>query len=240
MINGPVKKEGRDDREPWEKLSKSKKKTAALKDLWDFLELEADTKEIMLAAFHLIVEAIGDYEGVHLPVWDKRADKFTDKLEPGTAETRQDLRQIWNALKSTQSQIWALPLHSRRLLAGATGLSFRELDRVLVPLAKASRRASHKANELPDKRSDDARDYLARDVAQVLRDVLKKKPTATRDEPSGTHPKDGALYARLLRVTFKVVGVEQYSTGKAVRQGLDLLNKQADRGDHLPDDYDNE
>lgn len=236
MIEAHVRKERADDREPWRKLSKSRKKTQSFKKLWDFLEVEADSKDMVLVAFHQIVEAIGDYESVHLPMWDKRPDKFTDMLESGPAEMRRELRQIWDALQSTQLQIRALPLNSRRLLARATGLSFRELDRVLVPLAKASRRAILKADDMPNKPPDDARDYLARDVARVMRDVLKKTPTRTRDEPLGDHAKSGALYARLLRVTFKVIGVEQYSTGKVVRRGIDLLDKNADAGNCLPDD----
>ena len=75
---------------------------------------------------------------------------------------------------------------------------------------------------------------MARDVARVLREVLGIEPTNTRD---GFDTRDGhgtnAPYARLLRATFKVAGISQFSIGRQIGEGLLLLdNLNEARGDH--------
>lgn len=151
---------------------------------------------------------------------------------PEVARAREELRSIEASVKSTHSLLQGLSPTARRLLAKSTGLLPHEFDRVLVPHLKAVRRASSKAECLPNKPADHARVLLARDIARIIRDTLEETPSSTRLDPDGWHPEGGALYARMLVATFKVVGIGKKSAEKLIDTGLRLLNRpELERGD---------
>lgn len=202
-------------------MPQPKSRTASIKALRDLLESEAGSTEKADAAFAQIMEAVSDYDAEHVLVTDKSGE-IVGKSEPRATEIRRDLVRIERALNSTQAQIGELPFHSRRLLAKATGLSFGELDRALVPLIDGARQAVLKAAGLPNKPADHAREFLARDVARTMWDTLGKKPTATRPGTSRSHSRGGAFYGRLLLTTLKIVGIKQVSIGPLIDEGRRL------------------
>lgn len=224
---GVPAREGKQVSKPWDRLTPSKKKTAAFKELWEFLAKEVDARkkddaeEVAAQAFDQIVAAVSDYEAASHTVWDMSADSFARK--PNVANTRQALKEVEADLTSMHSYIQEMPLQARRLLARARGVSFEELNQTLAQLIEAARCASHKAQSLPDKTSNDALVLLARDVAQVMLTILKEKPAATRPAPDGKNLNGGALYGRLLQMTLKVVDINQVNIGRVIDDGLHLL-----------------
>lgn len=130
-----------------------------------------------------------------------------------------------------------LPLEARKLfghLFGPIGplqaaLDFGPIGARKAALDKAVRAAEQAhalAMEVPDRQPHYNRALLAFDVARTLRDVLKKRPTMTRDDLQ-TRPgaRGGAAYARLLREVLAMVGVVRRDISREMKDGLDLLNE---------------
>lgn len=202
-------------------MSSHKSGNSAVESLRKLLQKEAGIEEMASTAFDQIMDAVRDYQ-------------VSRELEPRTASIRRDLAKITQALSSTQDLIEALPLNSRRLLAQAAGLSFGELGHALTPLIEAAEIAAGKADSLPGKPHNYARDHLSKDVARIVRDVFGKVPSATRDDPGSQHEQGGALYARVLRLTLKVVGITPVKIGDDIDAGRRLLNNPGlERGDAL-------
>ncbi|MGO4519242.1 hypothetical protein AB4076_01385 [Dyella sp. 2RAF44] len=199
--------------------SSAKSGDSTVASLRKLLQKEAGIEEIASTAFDQIMDAVRDYQ-------------VSREFEPRTASVRRDLAKITQALSSTQDLIEALPLNSRRLLARAAGLSFGELGHALVPLMEAAEIAAGKADSLPGKPHNYARDHLSKDVARIIRDVFGRESTATRDDPASQHKQGGALYARVLRLTLKIVGITPVKIGDDIDAGRRLLNNpELERGD---------
>jgi hypothetical protein len=219
-------------KEPWQGLTHSPTKAAALKALWELLKEDAADCDVALAAFHQIVEVLGDYEASTL----MRRNPVTDVAHPSRniSETRRELTAITDAVKLAHSLIQNSSLDARRLLSGTTRASLKNLDRLLVPLIKAARRASKKAESTVGRPADHSRAILARDIAQITRDTLKRRPSSSRPVPDTGHARGGALYGRLLVAALKVVNVRVESIGKPIDAGLRLLDHpERERGDSV-------
>lgn len=239
MVGQPIKT--RDMQKPWVGLSQFQSKTADLKKLWELLESEVADETKATEAFHQIVGAIEHYKFTTPVVRDKDNNEFESSI--GKAEIRRELKDVEKAITSLQSRVSRLSLQAKQVLlssegplARRTSTGGKKFAHLLNDLMVAARSASGVIDAIPDKPTDHARPILAYDIAVAILAMhggdKKKGPKATRPNPNLTYARGGALYGRVLAISLTIAGVERFSLGRLIDDGLYLLeNPDHVRGD---------
>jgi hypothetical protein len=150
--------------------------------------------------------------------------------ERRVSDTRKALVELDDAVKATRAVLRSLPLTARTLFLRASREINTPLARTLPPILDgavvAVRHACGAARGLPDKSPDHTVAILAYDVARIMKDGLRIKPTMTRDDVLATGARGGAAYARLLRAVLAQAGypAEHVESLSAImRKGIQLL-----------------
>jgi hypothetical protein len=177
------------------------------------------TPAIVEQAATSLLEAAGNYRN-SFPIVDEQGHRLRPKVAEARAATAKLRQHLVNARDSAQ----ALPVDAISALGGATAGSLADFVKDIERQIAAADTALKALLAQPNKPRDDYRTTLALEVALVFRDILKLKPTSTRDTDLKLKPGgQGAAYARVLRRTLAVAGWPQADLGPVIDRGLVLL-----------------
>jgi hypothetical protein len=181
----------------------------------DLLPISEQDRDLAVSA---LAEAIQDY---------------LRHLDPEVAVTRKELSALAKKVESALEQLASLSPQSLTLFCDAAndsrGTSTQRLREILI----VTRTALTDAIELPNKQPNSPLTILAYEVARVMRDILRIRPTLTRDNTEfRVGERGGAAYARLLRKILFVAGEEPADDPlPLLARGLALLENP--RGDSV-------
>ncbi|MFC3549564.1 hypothetical protein ACFOLC_00880 [Lysobacter cavernae] len=119
----------------------------------------------------------------------------------GIAMKREALAELSESLRRSVEVLTHLPPDALSALCAKCGPIGR-----LARWANAAFDEYEKAKMQPDHEDDHSRAYLAYEVARVLRDTLRMRPTMGSDRRYAQSPRGGAAYARLLRGALEAAG----------------------------------
>lgn len=171
----------------------------------------------------LAIDALMDAADAYLaskPIVDAQGRRS----RPGIAAARGSVLALHKSLAAVQAQLSALPLNAFTELTNAYDAPMGRLKADVAQVFQATESALETLKAQPDKAPDFARHVLAGQVAQVFRDILHIKPSATRDDATNvTGGRGGAAYATVLRATYAIACVTQIKIGPLIDIGLALL-----------------
>lgn len=143
----------------------------------------------------------------------------------GIAEARSRLFELHDTMCEAESQISSLPVNALAALTEAHDSTLFGIKADLAKIIYSIETALYCLLSEPDKPKDHARHYLAREVALIMRDVLKMKvASSTSKQLKAINARGGAAYARILGATLNVAGVVGFDAGQLVATGIRLLN----------------
>ncbi len=151
-------------------------------------------------------------------------DALGRRSKPKLAEARRSIAALHTSLATVQAKLAVLPLNAFTELTNAYDAPMGQLKADVAQVFQATDAALASLKAQPDKASDFARHVVACEVATVFRDILRIKPTATRDDDENvTGARGGAAYAIVLRATYAIAGLTQIKLGPLIDVGLALL-----------------
>jgi hypothetical protein len=134
---------------------------------------------------------------------------------------------IYVEIKDPSEENLSKHIQSFQVLGASLGKLSQDLDKMVV----AAERALVIAKARLDKEPDHDRNILAQQVGVVVRDVLKIPLVSTRDDklkvPSKPH---SAAYAKVLRLTFEMVGIKAREAGEGMDEKVLDIGRDIDRG----------
>lgn len=195
-----------------------------LSDLRKMIEAVAPNtdSECRQKAFDQLKAAIASFQQSYPEAHDNK------RLRNVITDERAALGSLTKGLRHCVSMVEALPLQAQASICrklGPRGTWAKELN----ILANVVGKAFLEANKKKDRPVDYAPGYLAHDVARVLRETLGGKVTMASDQGIKTPydlPRNGAAYARLLRVVLLAAGKDPPENLRSImREGKILLEE---------------